>query len=62
MWSGPVTSFSAKIEDRAKSFAYVLGSEAYQNGLSMKGPFVRGSEADKDWIDGYLDAMYLEKL
>lgn len=62
MWSGLVTSFGAKIEEKAQSFAYVLGAKAWQEGLSMNGPFARGSEADRDWIDGYLDAMYLEKL
>jgi len=57
-----VTSFQAKIEKKEESYAYLLGVEAFQSGKSMQGPYERNSKADQDWVDGYLDAMFLRKL
>lgn len=62
MWSGPVTSFSKKIEEIQEDSAYALGSKAYIAGKSMSNHFVAGSEADAEWVDGYLDAMYIHNM
>lgn len=55
-----MTSFKAKLEKNKENHAYILGVEAFQNGLSMDGPYERNSKADEDWIDGYLDAMFIK--
>jgi hypothetical protein len=57
-----VTSFQAKLEKNKESHAYMLGAEAASSGKSMMGPFKRGSEADQEWVSGYLDALFLRKL
>lgn len=57
-----MTSFQAKIEKKEETYAYVLGAQAFQKGLSMQGPYERGSGADQEWVDGYLDAMFLGRL
>lgn len=57
-----MTSFSKKIEEKKESHAYLLGAKAAQEGLSMQGPFERGSPADRDWVDGYLDALFLKRI
>lgn len=61
-WSGLVTSFQAKLERNKENRAYVLGAEAAQSGKSMIGPFERGSPPDSDWVDGYLDALFIRNL
>lgn len=57
-----MASFKAKIEEKEESYAYLLGAEAFQKGLSMQGPYDRGSKADQEWVDGYLDAMFIRRL
>lgn len=57
-----MTSFSAKLEKNKENHAYVLGSEAAKDGKSMLGPFERGSSADRDWVDGFLDFVFLRNL
>lgn len=57
-----MTSFQAKLEKNKEKHAYVLGAEAAQSGKSMIGPFERGSLADREWVDGYLDAAFLGNL
>ena len=57
-----MVSFKAKIEEKEESYAYLLGAEAFHNGKSMQGPYERNSKADQDWVDGYLDAMFLRRL
>lgn len=57
-----MTSFKARIEKNKENRAYMLGAEAAYAGESMLGPFERGSPPDSDWIDGYLDAVFLRKL
>ena len=61
-WSGLVTSFKAKLEKNKESHAYMLGVEAAKSGRSMVGPFERGSPADRDWVDGYLDYVFLRNV
>lgn len=61
-WSGLLISFKTKIALKKENHAYVLGVEAAQSGKSMLGPFERGSDADADWVDGYLDAVFLRNL
>lgn len=57
-----MTSFQAKLEKNKENHAYMLGVEAAQDGKSMLGPFERGSPADREWVDGYLDAVFLRKI
>jgi hypothetical protein len=57
-----LTSFQAKIEENKESHAYVLGGDAAYKNLSMQGPFTPGSDADAEWLSGYLDAMYLKRI
>lgn len=57
-----MTSFQAKLEKNKENHAYILGVEAAQSGKSMQGPFERGSLADREWVDGYLDAVFLRNL
>lgn len=57
-----MASFKEKLEKNKENHAYLLGVEAAQAGLSMIGPFDRGSPADREWVDGYLDAVFLRKL
>jgi len=57
-----VTSFSARIEKSKESLAYCLGAVARREGSPMVNPFDTASRAALDWIDGYLDAAFLEEL
>ena len=58
-----MTSFSKKIEKKKESHAYILGAKACMEGLAMNAsPYDRGSKPDSDWVDGYLDAMFLKRL
>lgn len=57
-----MSSFKAKIEKKEETYAYVLGVQAFRDGKSMQGPYERGSSTDQDWVDGYLDAMFLRSL
>lgn len=57
-----MTSFSAKLEKNKENHAYVLGAEAAKNNEALLGPFTRGSPADMDWVDGYLDYCFLRNL
>lgn len=61
-WSGPLTSFQSKIEANKENRAYMLGSEAGYKELSMISPFTPGSDADVEWVDGYLDAVFLKRI
>jgi hypothetical protein len=57
-----VTSFQAKLEKNKENHAYVLGADAAHKGESMVGPFERGSKADQEWIEGYIDSVFLRNL
>jgi len=57
-----VTSFSTRIEKSKESIAYCLGAAARREGGPMDNPFDTASRAALDWIDGYLDAAFLEEL
>jgi hypothetical protein len=58
-----MASFKDKIKRASHPFAYALGVEAFYKGLAMDAsPYDRGSKPDEDWVDGYLDAMFLRKL
>ena len=57
-----MTSFSAKLEKNKENHAYVLGAEAAKNNEALLGPFTRGSPADMDWVDGFLDYCFLKDL
>ena len=61
-WSGLVTSFQAKIEKKKESHAYLLGAEASRSGQSMVGPYERGSDLDREWVDGFLDSTFLRSV
>ena len=57
-----MASFQAKLKKNKENHAYLLGAEAAQKGESMIGPFESGSPPDSDWIDGYLDEVFLRRL
>lgn len=58
-----MTSFKSKIKEIEQSHAYYLGAEACMAGNRMdSSPFDRGSKADEEWVDGYLDAMFLKRI
>ena len=57
-----MTSFSSKIKEKEFEYAYYSGALAFMEGKSMTSPYERGSAQDEDWVDGYLDAMYMRKL
>ena len=57
-----MVSFEAKLKEKQDSHAYVLGVQAYRAGSSMLGPYERGSPLDEEWVDGYLDAMFIYEL
>lgn len=57
-----MTSFNQKIVEQQKSHAYVLGVEAARNNKPLLGPFDRGSSADIEWVEGFLDAVFLKEL
>ena len=61
-WSGLVTSFQAKIEKNKENHAYISGVQAAYSNKRMVSPFPYGSEPESEWIDGYLDAVFLRKL
>ena len=56
-------SFKEKIEVKSYAYAYLLGVDALSKGLAMNtSPYDRGSKPDEDWVDGYLDALFVRKL
>jgi hypothetical protein len=58
-----MVSFKKEIEKKQQSHAYYQGAKACMDGLAMNtSPYDRGSGADSDWIDGYLDAMFLRSM
>lgn len=57
-----MASFQARIEKNKENHAYMLGVEAARDGKSMQGPFERGSLADTEWVDGYLDYYFLRRI
>lgn len=57
-----MTSFSSKIKEKRNEHAYYLGTCAYAEGLSMQNDYEQGSKLDEDWLNGYLDAMYLRNV
>lgn len=56
-----MTSFNQKIVELQKSHAYVLGVEASRENKTMVGPFERGSPEDVEWVDGFLDQVFLRE-
>lgn len=57
-----MTSFQAKIEKNKENRAYMAGVAAAYSNEKMASPFPKGSEAESEWIDGYLDAVFLRNL
>lgn len=57
-----MTSFKEKLEKNKETHAYLLGIETAWEGKSMLGPFERGSPPDREWVDGYLDYLFLRRL
>lgn len=62
MWSGPLTSFKEKLEKNKENHAYLQGVEAAYRRDKMSSPFERGSEADEEWLNGFLDATFMRNL
>lgn len=58
-----MVSFKKEIEKKQESHAYYQGAKACMDGLAMNtSPYERGSKPDADWVDGFLDAMFLRRL
>ena len=60
-----MVTFKEKLEKAVETKAYLLGADAYADALQnqlVKCPFERGSQACKDWHDGFQDAAYLYGL
>lgn len=58
-----MVSFRKEIEKRQETHAYYQGAKACMDNLPMStSPYDRGSIPDSDWIDGYLDAMFLRSM
>lgn len=61
MWNGLMVSFEKEIKKKKESHAYCKGAEDFRNGIT-KSPFEADSNADEEWFNGFLDAMFLRKL
>lgn len=60
-----MASFKEKLEQTKETKAYLLGADAYAEAAHnqlVSCPFTIGSQAYKDWQDGFQDAAYLNGL
>lgn len=57
-----MTSFQAKIEKNKENHAYMRGVDAAYRNEQMISPFDKGSKAESEWLDGFLDAVFLRNL
>lgn len=56
-------SFKKEIEKRQEVHAYYQGVKACLDGKAMNtSPYDRGSRPDEDWVDGFLDAMFIKRI
>jgi ribosome modulation factor len=56
-------SFKEKIESNREKHAYVLGAKAAMDGYSIDmRPFRHDAFVDQEWLDGYLDVVFLGAL
>jgi hypothetical protein len=57
------TSFKHKLKEKEESHAYVLGAKAAMDGYSMGvRPFQYDAFVDQEWLDGYLDVVFLRSM
>ena len=58
-----MASFENKLEDKKNAYPYYLGAKAYSLGLAMdSSPYTTGSKLDEEWVDGYLDSLFLGRI
>ncbi len=57
-----MTSFKAKLEKNKENYAYITGVQAAYSNEKMASPYPKGSEAESQWLDGYLDAVFLRDM
>lgn len=55
-----MASFKEKLERNKEKQAYVLGAKAAMDGYSLDvRPFQHDAFVDQEWLDGYLDVVFL---
>jgi hypothetical protein len=58
-----MASFKTILDKKIESHAYCQGAEACTQGKPLRdSPYERGSKADAEWVDGYLDVMFLKRI
>lgn len=58
-----MANFKQKLKEKEECHAYVLGAKAAMDGYSMDvRPFQYDALVDQEWIDGYLDVVFLRNL
>lgn len=58
-----MASFKQKLERNKEKQAYVLGAKAAMDGFSIDvRPFQYDPYVDREWLDGYLDVVFLGAL
>lgn len=55
-------SFQSKIDQNKQNHAYMMGVQAAYSNQKMTGPFPEGSDADEQWLEGYLDCVFMRNL
>ena len=56
-------SFEQKLKEKRENHAYVLGAKAAMEGYSIDmRPFQYDAFVDQEWLDGYLDVVFLRNL
>ena len=58
-----MVSFKQKLIQNQEKHAYVLGAKASMEGYSIDmRPFQYDAFVDQEWLDGYLDVVFLRNL
>lgn len=58
-----MVSFKQKLTQNQEKHAYVLGAKAAMDGYSIDvRPFQYDAFVDQEWLDGYLDVVFLRNL
>jgi ribosome modulation factor len=58
-----MVSFKEKLEQKQELHAYVLGAKAAMDGYSTEvNPFHYDVFVAQEWLDGYLDAVFLRSV
>ena len=57
-----MASFKDRLEKNKQNHAYMMGVDAAYRNEQMISPFDKGSKAESEWLDGFLDAVFLRNL